>query len=123
MTKFLLILLSGIVFLIANFFHYKISAETRFEKALEYQSATTEDTTVLFDMYDFYTNVWVKELVFNDDKEVTYQYRYRRSTNDLTVFASSGNMSIELTDKKAKYVNGFTMYFKFNGEVKRVLDH
>ena len=83
------------------------------------QHASIRGRNVLVDVYDYKNGCWYQRIVFKDDPEITYDYEYTRSKNNVRVFAMYQNMSLDLANKQAKYPL-YDVYFN-KDEVKEVV--
>jgi hypothetical protein len=113
------ILISFIAFKL-NSAHYKKLADDRIEKVIELQGADIEKAEIHMDRYDYFDSGYVKYIYFNDDAEIEYRYIYERPSDMVYVSAFSGNASLDLTDKKAKYDHFIHVFFDSNGTIKNV---
>lgn len=84
-------------------FDFEKRANERIEQVIKLQQASVERKHVLVDSYDYKNGCWYQRIVFNDDPDITYDYEYTRSANEVRVFAMYQNMSLDLAKKQAKY--------------------
>ncbi|OZI11625.1 hypothetical protein CEW92_10745 [Bacillaceae bacterium SAS-127] len=98
------------------FAHYKKLADDRIEKVIDFQGAKLINGKVTVDAYDGKNGNWLKTIYFNDDPEITYDYEYTKSSNEVRVFAWHKNMSLDLANKKAKYPL-MDVYFDKEGNI------
>ncbi|MFJ7976521.1 DUF3139 domain-containing protein [Peribacillus sp. NPDC096379] len=118
MKKFLIVLFSFfLIFLLVwggiklNFFLYEKRANERIAKVIEYQGASKENSHILVNVYDYKRECWYQKIKFKDDPEISYQYEYTRSEDEVRIFAMYNNMSLDLANKKSKYPV-YDVYFK-----------
>lgn len=94
-----------------NFILYEKLADKRIKEVAELQGASIQNSEILINGYDYKNRCWYQEIVFNDDPEISYEYKYIRLDNQVRVFASYKNMSLDLANKQAKYPL-YDIYFK-----------
>lgn len=83
--------------------HYEKRANERIAQVVELQKASLEKSDILVVSYDYKNGCWYQRIVFENDPEITYDYEYTRSENEVRVFADYKNMSLDLAKKQAKY--------------------
>ncbi|WP_338749422.1 DUF3139 domain-containing protein [Bacillus sp. FJAT-52991] len=98
------------------FAHYKKLADERIEKVIEFQGATLNNGKVMVDVYDSKNACWFKSIYFHDDPDITYEYEYIKSSNEVRVWAMYNNMSLDLVNKEAKYPL-IDVYFDKEGNI------
>lgn len=106
------------VFLL-NSMHYKNQAHDRINQVIAYQGANLSNARLVYDEYDYFHSEYRMEVYYNDDPGILYKYRFDRSLQRVYVFASLGNASLDLTDRKGKYRYFFHTYFDYNGNIKK----
>lgn len=103
-----------------NMSTYETRADERINKVIQLQGASLESAKVVVDGYDSKNGCWYKRIVFDDDPEINYDYEYNKSDNEVRIWRADGNVSLDLSDKEAKYPEYDVIFEK--DQVKEIIE-
>ena len=112
-----LTIVGGISAFKINSIHYKNLANDRIHQVIDLQEADLSKAKIVYDQYDYFESGYVMEVYYDDDPDILYRYIFERPRDQVYVYASLGNASLDLTDRKGKYRYFFHTYFDRNGNI------
>ena len=117
--KLVFIMVICITLFLLNSIHYKYLAHDRIYQVIALQGADLSNARIVFDEYDYFESGYVMEVYYDDDPDIRYRYIFERPRDQVYVYASLGNASLDLTDRKGKYRYFFHTYFDYKGDIKK----
>lgn len=109
--KLVFIMVICITLFLLNSIHYKYLAHDRIYQVIALQGADLSNARIVFDEYDYFESGYVMEVYYDDDPDIRYRYIFEKPHDEVYVYASLGNASLDLTDRKGKYRYFFYTYF------------
>lgn len=108
-----------ITLFLLNSMHYKYLAHDRIHQVIALQGADLLNARIVFDEYDYFHSEYRMEVYYYDDLDIRYEYRFKRHLREVYVYASLGNASLDLTNRKGKYRYFFHTHFDYKGNIKK----
>lgn len=105
------------------FYTYEDLANKRIAQVIELQGANNSEYEIIYNSFDSKRWFWDQDIIFENDKEIKYEYSFDRKDNIVKVFAKENKTHLPVTNEKTKYPL-LEVKFNKNNEIidKRVFE-